>query len=141
MAIGTSAFSQEVLSSAGNSVIGAGVNVSYTVGELVINKTAGAGVSLENGFHHADVLLVTADESYWSSSEVEVFPNPVQDVLTIESELVDLKFRLVSVEGTIISKGDFMESNQLNLEGFNSGIYILQLFNNQQQKSIQITKK
>jgi hypothetical protein len=68
-----------------------------------------------------------------SNSEF-VYPNPVQEVLNINSEVTYQKFKIRDLSGKLIQAGDF--KNVINVNELNSGVYLLQLDDTTQLKFI-----
>ncbi len=74
-------------------------------------------------------LLLTGVESTEGTIPVKVFPNPARDKLRIESE-EDLFLEIFSIEGKLISSQDLnCGPSELDVTGFNKGIYCLTFTN------------
>nr|WP_321223192.1 T9SS type A sorting domain-containing protein [uncultured Psychroserpens sp.] len=70
------------------------------------------------------------------------YPNPVNDILTIESDAVIEQTTLYDINGRIISNSSFNKSlKQLDMSPLESGIYFLKLESNSQIETIKVVKK
>jgi hypothetical protein len=68
---------------------------------------------------------------------LKAYPNPVVNVLIIESEKLDLSYRLIDVQGNILENGIISStSHELDLSPLPSGIYFLWVEENQTHKII-----
>ncbi|MCF7847031.1 MAG: T9SS type A sorting domain-containing protein [Candidatus Gracilibacteria bacterium] len=84
-------------------------------------------------FSPVEVEEVESDEP-----EISIFPNPVQDVMTIESESSDI-FQIVSLSGQVMREFEVDGSTQVNLSDLPSGMYLLKSKTN--VKSTKIIKR
>ncbi|MEZ4963833.1 MAG: T9SS type A sorting domain-containing protein [Saprospiraceae bacterium] len=124
----------EVLSAAGKTATQGGLTFSYTVGEPVITTISGNTRILTQGFHQPELCQVvsthTPDLADWN---IEVFPNPTADFLTIrfsdekEPALRASVYNLLGeqmLDGALLSQpgGSLLDCSQ-----WQPGVYILQL--------------
>ena len=77
---------QQVISSAGASATGAGVQLSWTVGEPVIETFTGASAILTQGFHQSKLTVTAIDPRIYPELELTVYPNPVSSSLRLQIE-------------------------------------------------------
>jgi CubicO group peptidase (beta-lactamase class C family) len=67
-------------------------------------------------------------EANITNPEIRVFPNPVQDVLTIQIQAREsLAYRLINVRGQTFHKGHVRELEQIDVSLLPEGVYFLQL--------------
>jgi hypothetical protein len=136
---------QQVVSTNGDSRSAAGYEVSWTVGETVIETLIGSSNTLTQGFHQTKLTITAVSELLFPGLEIKVFPNPTQEFITIHfSEYVensryslyDLKGRLL--ENKLISSAD----TEINMKKYASGQYILKLTDKSKQpiQTFQIVK-
>jgi hypothetical protein len=81
------------------------------------NASSGDQIFLSSLTVQEDISLVT--ENYAISSRVNIFPNPVEDVLYITSDIAarDVKnVQLLSIEGKVIRKIDFEATGELRIQ-------------------------
>lgn len=84
---------------------------------------------------------LTREENQFAEN-VKAFPNPCVDIVQIESE-TELKYSVYSVLGNPLKVGSFSVGiNSLDLSEFESGVYLLELTNeNQMKRVIRVVKK
>ncbi|MEO6760470.1 MAG: hypothetical protein ABIO24_13510 [Saprospiraceae bacterium] len=71
-----------VLAAAGSSACDADIRVAWTLGEPII-QTAG---TITQGFHSAEIPLLTSTAAPFQNSRVQAFPNPVDGLLHLQFE-------------------------------------------------------
>ena len=103
----------------------------------IINGTGFTQSAMEVDYirvYQADALSTTDNQT---ANQVKVYPNPVKDILTINSE--DLKsYSVYNILGQEVKKDNLDSSNQINLSDLKNGIYILKL---QNKENNHFTKK
>jgi len=142
--IGVSAQIHDVVSASGASFKQSSGYITQTIGELVTVTLTDAGAVLTQGF------LQTGLPKSWRTPvenipdfEMSVFPNPVNDLLIMQVELLqDLQYTLHDVTGVLIERGLVLnERTEINFSYLSPAIYILRVFdNNQQIRIFQIVK-
>jgi hypothetical protein len=122
----------DVISSGGASVSTATLKMDYTIGEPVIETFSTGGNVLTQGFHQPNITL-TSIEKPESLNDIQVFPNPVEDELTIEipaqyeSAFI---YRLFDINGKLLVQSSvFAGSHKLYMHSYAAGTYILQITN------------
>jgi hypothetical protein len=141
---GASAQIHDVVSASGASFKQSSGYITYTIGELVTHTLTGTSEILTQGF------LQTGLPKSWRTSvedvpdfEMSVYPNPVKDLLIIQVELLpDLQYTLHDVTGVLIDRGLVLnERSEIDFSYLSPAIYILRVFdNNQQIRIFQIVK-
>ncbi len=61
----------------------------------------------------------------FSEKQFSIYPNPVSDFLTFKTNNKDLKYKILSTHGEIISTGIINENNQINVSELKKGLYFL----------------
>jgi hypothetical protein len=88
-------------------------------------------VSDDNACQNVDTILISIEQGYRSSdpSVVNVFPNPVKDILYIEYEIAIKSIEFYSIKGQLLFIKDDINLNVLPivLKGLEQGIYILSI--------------
>ena len=136
---------QQVVSSSGDSQSAAAVEVSWTLGEAVIETFIGGSNTLTQGFHQPKFSITAVSKILYPGLEIKVFPNPTPDLITIQFSdyvegsrfwLYDLRGKLL--ENKLISSAD----TEINMRNYASGQYILKLTNKSRQsiQTFQIIK-
>jgi len=141
---GAFAQAHEVISASGASFKQSTGYITQTIGELVTVTLTGPGEILTQGF------LQTGLPKSWRTPventpdfEMSVFPNPVNDLLVMQVELLqDLQYTLHDVTGVLIERGLVLnEQTEIDFSYLSPAIYILRVFDNSQQIRIfQIVK-
>lgn len=87
----------------------------------------------ENRVSMFSILSNTVD--YADALPIKIFPNPSQDVISLElstNELLD--YRILSIDGTIVQTGTIQPDQQINIVSLTSGHYTLILAQHQPQQ-------
>lgn len=132
-----------VISSAGASFKSANAELSWTIGEPIIETFTSNGTVLTQGFHQTN-LIITSVVDLASEAQVKVFPNPVANIANIEfKENAGLtQLQLVDAQGrSLINRRVQLKAGieQLDLSRFPAGSYYLRL-HNATAKNIQTLK-
>jgi hypothetical protein len=121
---------QEVVSSAGDTQSAAGYEVSWTVGEAVIETLIAGSNILTQGFHQTKLTVTAVSELLIPGLDIKVFPNPTQDFITVHfSEYIEgstyflYDFSGKLLENKLIHSADM----EINMKNYASGQYILKL--------------
>jgi len=126
-------FAQEVLSTSGETQSAAGYEVSWTVGESVIETfTAGSSI-ITQGFHQTKLTVTPATELDYPGLDFKVFPNPTSDVVTVQfNELTEnIGFSLFDNSGKkLLAKQVESTITNVDLKNYASGQYYLKLTKN-----------
>jgi len=136
---------QEVVSASGASFKQSSGYITYTIGEILTTTYIGTGAIINQGFHQ------TGLPKSWPSSvgtfpdfAMSVFPNPVNDLLNIQVELIqNMQYTLHDVTGVLIDRGLIVdERTEIDFSQLSPAIYILRVFDdNQQIRIFQIVKQ
>ncbi|CAL2076123.1 S8 family serine peptidase [Tenacibaculum sp. 190524A05c] len=93
-------------------------------------------------FNAAYNLTLSVDED--SFDNFKVFPNPIDDLVTlngIDGDLKEYSLKIYSVLGKQILHKQELTSNSINLSNLKTGIYFLNLSNGNKSKVIKLIKK
>lgn len=127
---------QEVVSSGGETQSASGYEISWTIGEPVIETFTGGSNILTQGFHQSKLTVTPITEFLNSKIELKVFPNPTSDFILIQfNELIENSgYTLFELTGKILeSKLITSTETKLDLKNYASGQYILKLTKNSTQ--------
>jgi hypothetical protein len=133
---GSVASAQEVVSGNGDFKTAAGVEVSWTIGETVIETLIGDANALTQGFHQTKLTVTAVSDVLFPGLEIKVFPNPTPDILTIHfSEYIEgSRYWLFDLRGKLLENKLINSSDtELNMKHYASGQYILKLTNKSRQ--------
>ena len=61
-----------------------------------------------------------------SGHEVEIYPNPVTEYLTVSSTLSELNYTLIARDGSVV-KQNVLKNGQIDMSGLSSGVYLLRI--------------
>ena len=127
---------REVFAAGGEYYEATTTNIAWTLGELAIGNYTVGSLFLTQGFHQGN-LEVTSIGGMQAEFVLKAYPNPVMDVLIVETEKQNLAYRLVDVNGNILGNGTIISSSfELDFSSFPSGIYFLWVEENQTHKII-----
>lgn len=124
----------QVISSTGLTATQGGLTFSYTVGEPAITTLAGNTRKLTQGFHQPELCkLVSTNNLDLAAWDIEVFPNPTADALTIrfsDEKGAQLRASVFNLLGQVILSDQILtqpDGSRLDLAAWQPGVYILQL--------------
>jgi hypothetical protein len=127
---------QQVVSTNGDSQSAAGVEVSWTIGEAVIETYISGTNTLTQGFQQTKLTITAVSELLLPGIEIKVFPNPTQDFITIHfSEYVEnSRYSIYDLRGTLMENKLIISADtEINMEKFVDGQYILKLTKDSRQ--------
>jgi hypothetical protein len=119
---------------AGDRYVTPELQLSFSLGEVAVETWSGAGIRITQGFHQPDFETTSVDA--FQLMDVQVFPNPVRDLLqvtvldsppgleVVQLTLVDLTGRACLTDR--IRLGGNM-THTLNMGGLPPGMYVLTL--------------
>jgi hypothetical protein len=128
----------QVVASTGNVAVQQGLNYAYTVGEVVIFTGSVGDFTLTQGFHQPEqTKIVSVDQPELADWNIEVFPNPVTDRLTVRFSTEKgsaLRVNVLDLLGKVIldahplsePTGSFIDCSL-----WQPGVYFLQLLDPQ----------
>ena len=142
---GSMVSAQQVVSSNGDSQSTAGVEVSWTVGEAVIETFIGGSNTLTQGFHQTKLTITAVSELLIPGLEIKAFPNPTQDFITVHfNEYIEgSRYFLYDFTGKLLENKLILSADtEINMQKYAGGQYILKLTNKSRQpiQTFQIIK-
>jgi hypothetical protein len=122
---------QEVISSSGATQSSANVQLSWTVGEPIVDTYSSGSVILTQGFHQSKLIVTAIDPIPLAGFELEVYPNPTSAELNIKlnnGNFSNLRYSLYNSQGEQIRQQEFSNQvEQINLTSFAPGYYLLKI--------------
>ena len=119
---------QNVIGSAGDDFKNNKVSVSWTIGEAITETLITESYVLSQGFHQGNLTVIGVDNDFPAEFQIKAYPNPVKDLLIIETQEPGLKYQLIDVHGRVISNGFLHSSSEeIDCTTFPSGTYFLQV--------------
>jgi hypothetical protein len=126
---------QEVVSTAGETNTITGYEVSWTLGEPVIQTISSGSTVLTQGFHQSKLTVTAIDELLVSDLELKVYPNPTQDFVTISLSKMpeNLIYSVFDLSGKLLENNRISNLNtKIDMQHYSGGSYILKLKNKNQ---------
>ncbi len=140
----TIAKAQQNTLAAGESFSNSAGSVSYSIGQIDYNSY-GNTMQISEGVQH--VFSLQPEENSLAEQmgiHINVFPNPSNEILNIQlSEMVEqLQFTLYDAAGRKLEQAKILSENtSISVANYAAGLYIVQIYKNQQPiHAIQIIK-
>jgi hypothetical protein len=125
---------QQVISPAGAHSIGTNVQLSWTLGETVIESLTGTNSILTQGFQQGSLKVTAIETTPNTGISITVYPNPVLSELILEistSENPNFRYQLFDLDGKLIlSKKVENFPEIINMNNYSSGTYLLVVIKN-----------
>ena len=137
---------QQATTATGGNASGSGGTVAYSVGQIVYTTNTGANGSVAQGVQQAyEISIVTGLEDTQISLNMQAYPNPTTDYLTLNVgnfELSTLNFQLYDISGKLIESRKIISSTEtISMGNLSSATYFLKVSNNNNEvKSFKIIK-
>ncbi len=132
MATGQS-ISPEVIASAGTHFTGSNAQLSWTIGEPVITTVSNGSNIITQGFHQTLLNVTAIEEQSNAGISVNVYPNPVSDLLNISftNNLKDLQLELFDMNGKLLQAnkiGSAQGTAQVSMAEYARANYLLRIY-------------
>jgi hypothetical protein len=122
---------QEVFSSAGTTGSSANLQLSWTVGEPMVETFSASGTILTQGFHQSKLVITAIDPIPFAGFELEVYPNPTSGEVNIKvnkGNITNLIFSLYTSMGEQILQQEFSDQIEpINMLPLAPGYYLLKI--------------
>lgn len=123
----------EVNPAAGDVFTTSDISLSWTIGEGVIETFSNNEIVLTQGFQQPSLKVTLIDESDQINFQVNIYPNPTRDLLTInmqsENEIA-CTAELFDMSGKLLFRKDLTGreiTETLDLSSYSSNVYILRI--------------
>lgn len=125
----SSAMSQEVVTTQGDSYSNSNGSIDFTIGETIIFTGTDGSHDITQGFHQTGWNLVELDDVD-PLIEIIVFPNPINEYLNIRTTDFDgVKFVLSDASGRLVLEGNLeSQTSVLQVGKLAPGQYNLSLY-------------
>jgi hypothetical protein len=100
-------------------------NVSLNQGENTIRLTQKRSLSSEPDKIEIFSKAVLNTNTF-SNNDVSVYPNPSNGIFTLNTNLTNIQYKLINIQGRILQQG-IVNKNQLDFSSYSKGIYLLRL--------------
>jgi hypothetical protein len=135
--------SHQVFSTSGASFKQSSGYLTHTIGEVMTATLISPGQILTQGFLQTKLKSGGTPAESFPAFQMSVYPNPVNDLLMIKVEMMQgLQYTLHDVTGVLIEQRLITEEEtEIDFRSLSPAIYILRVFdNNQQVRIFQIVK-
>lgn len=121
-----------VVAAAGQHFANSTAQLSWTTGEVVIQTVTSTNNIITQGFHQPDYSFVAVEENLPVYTQINVFPNPAKDQLTVQfsNSVFSYTITLYDITGKSISTQTvpaFASSGVVEMTGLATGQYLLQV--------------
>lgn len=127
------AFSQEVVSTQGDTYSNGTGHIDFTIGEVVIDTGTDGTNFITQGFHQSSWNYVGL-EDHLPTYEAKVYPNPTSDYLTISAtNFTGVSCSLFDAQGKLVTQVELnSEITTIEVKDLSLGAYSLILNNDSQ---------
>lgn len=123
--------SPTVVNSSGGVISNSSNSLEWSLGELAVSTLTSPNNLLTQGFLQPTTTIV-GTEAAFDESRFSAYPNPVSDWLNLQTDIAEIKtMHMHNVSGRLVLQSTFQPS--LDVHQLISGIYIVSLFNDQNQ--------
>lgn len=137
------AYSQSLVSIAGQSFSNTNYSLDWSLGEVIIDTYTNQEYIITQGFHQTKLTVVGLNEKYCEGNDFNVFPNPVDESLTINCLRKETAFSWFLFDETgksIDLKEQINFQQNIDFQQFNPGIYILKIISENKTFQFKIVK-
>jgi hypothetical protein len=144
ISFGFSSFGQNALSAAGGHFKTSGGSTSFTVGQVAYVLKKGTGSYLNEGVQQVYTKKTTPIEELVYLKEVQLFPNPTQETITLilsSKEDIQVRYSIMDYLGKEISNGNILsEKSEISLRDLPAGNYFISLKSKKENRIFKIVK-
>lgn len=130
----------KVYAASGGHYTGTNLQLSFTIGEPVIETVSNTNNIITQGFHQSNYDVTSIEKNSDLGYEISVFPNPVSDILQVHITSTvtrsALRIELVDITGKILINQKIARTtdvHQVNLNEYARGSYFLRITNEKEQ--------
>ncbi len=139
--IGVGGFAQQLTGSAGNEASNGTVQLSQSVGEVVVESSEVSSIS--QGYQQPAITITSIDKPE-IASEVSIYPNPTATSVNVSigNEMTIDQMTLYNMAGKLVWSKSGVTNALINIDmsDYNTGIYTLVIKEQKAQQSFQINK-
>lgn len=124
--------SQEIITSSGDYFTTVNGSLSVTIGEPITETFVGGANILTQGFQQSRLKVLGIYESPETDFDITVFPNPVQDKLTVKIGKFtheQFSYKLFDLQGKMLDHHDFEPPETLiSFQNLVPSVYFLRIY-------------
>jgi hypothetical protein len=133
----------QVIGSAGNTVTNGNTQLTWTIGETIVNSASNTNNVLTQGFNQG-LLLITAIDDLKNTS-ITIQPNPTSDFAIInldDQNLSSAQYVLTDINGKVIQQNKIEnQQTSISFQDLANATYFVQVItNNQKAKTFKVIK-
>jgi hypothetical protein len=102
-------------------------NVSLIQGENTIKLTQKRSLSSEPDKIEIFSKTALSTNSITTNNDIGIYPNPSNGVFKMNTNIQNIKYQLLNIQGSVLQQGIVNNNNQLNFSSYAKGIYVLRL--------------
>lgn len=131
----------DLVASSGGSFKHSSGYLSYSIGELFTSTLSSSSAILTQGFHQtrlrSGVPVISSP-----AQQILVYPNPVQDVLTIQLEKpAGFDYLMYDLRGRLLERGKILDlRTEIDVTALEPAVYLLRVTDNEEERMFQIVK-
>jgi hypothetical protein len=122
---------QQVISSTGGIVQNSSGNLSYTLGEMVIDTRTNSNTALTQGFQQPKIIVTAINEVSGLDFSITAFPNPTTGFVKLRTEKgkpEKLDYTLYDLNGKLLLKGMFENGEaEILFDSFIPATYLIKI--------------
>lgn len=113
-----------------------GIGTSEAITQVVIKWPSGLVDTIENPTINQPLFVIegaTLSNDIAENKNFKIYPNPAQNMISISSDIEFVKFKIFDLNGKVVLQSN-NANNQISIQTLSSGLYILQLEDENEKK-------
>lgn len=124
--------SPDVIATAGDHYVAGNAQLSWTIGEPIIETVQAGNNIITQGFHQTMLTITSIDESSAVSMDVSIYPNPTSDrvIISIPDNQYDFTVELFDLNGKVVMSDKITRvdnQKELDVTTLATSYYLLKL--------------
>lgn len=121
-----------LLTAAGESFQSENIHLDWSLGEVMVESFSTAGTTLTQGFHQAEIDLVTGFEDQLIS--ISIYPNPASESVSLKTDYhkyPELRTTIHDLSGkTVLESTINGTRNLIDISTLKEGVYYIKIYGN-----------
>ena len=113
-----------------------GIGTLEAITQVVIKWPSGLVDTIENPTINQPLFVIegaTLSNDIAENKNFKIYPNPAQNMISISSDIEFVKFKIFDLNGKVVLQSN-NANNQISIQTLSSGLYILQLEDENEKK-------